>query len=32
VVVKLIKEREREDYKVVMPEIAIDLGLNPLFA
>ncbi|MGB9811382.1 MAG: zinc ribbon domain-containing protein [Dictyoglomus turgidum] len=30
--VRLIKEIKRREYKPIVPEIAIDLGLNPLFA
>jgi putative transposase len=30
--VRLIKEIRRREYRPIVPEIAIDLGLNPLFA
>jgi len=31
-IVRLVKELERRDYRPIVPEIGIDLGLNPLFA
>ena len=31
-IVKLVKELERRDYRPIVPETGVDLGLNPLFA
>ncbi|MFH4307551.1 hypothetical protein WAJ73_22270, partial [Acinetobacter baumannii] len=31
-IVRLVKELERRDYRPIVPEIGVDLGLNPLFA
>jgi len=30
--VRLVKELRKRDYRPTVPEIGIDLGLNPLFA